>query len=181
MFAYVTKTRISPRRASEFVKTYFSSDEIVNRTRIFVIGDDDWSEKTGNVSFFVEVSAFNRNYSVWQNQTQNSRTQDWRWQIFEYRINLTILHHSKYMLAKRASRIFCFNGLRQTITARENCEKIFSKNLTIDDFGKMTLLLGDYMSFPDNFKKLFNDGDSELKSIFKIDLIYHKLNHTIEC
>jgi len=44
----------------------------------------------------------------------------------------------------------------------------------------MTLLLGDYMSFPDNFKKLFNDGDSEFKSIFKIDLINHKLNHTIE-
>ena len=44
----------------------------------------------------------------------------------------------------------------------------------------MTLLLGDYMSFPDNFKKLFNDGDSEFNSIFKIDLINHKLNHTIE-
>jgi len=59
MFAYVTKTRIAPRRASEFVKTIFSSDSIENRTRIFVIGENDWNEKTGNVSFFVEISAFN--------------------------------------------------------------------------------------------------------------------------
>jgi len=59
MFAYVTKTRIAPRRASEFVKSYFSSDSITNRTRIFVIGEKDWREKTGNVSFFVEISAFN--------------------------------------------------------------------------------------------------------------------------
>ena len=66
MFAYVTKTRIAPRRASEFVKTFFSSDAIVNRTRIFVIGENEWKEKAGNVSFFVEISAFNQNYSVWQ-------------------------------------------------------------------------------------------------------------------
>jgi hypothetical protein len=65
-FAYISKTRIAPRRASEFVKTYFSSNSITNRTRIFVIGENDWHEKTGNVSFFVEISAFNQNYSVWQ-------------------------------------------------------------------------------------------------------------------
>ena len=74
MFAYVTKTRIAPRRASEFVKTFFSSDKIVNRTRILLIGEGDWSEKTGNVSFFVEISAFNQNYSVWQGQTHYSRS-----------------------------------------------------------------------------------------------------------
>jgi hypothetical protein len=73
MFAFVTKTRVAPRRASEFVKTFFSSDAIVNRTRIFVIGENDWREKTGNVSFFVEISAFNQNYSVWQGQTHYSR------------------------------------------------------------------------------------------------------------
>ena len=66
MFTHVTKTRIAPKRASEFVKTFFSSDSIVNRTQIFVIGEDDWGEKTGNVSFFIEISAFNKNYSVWQ-------------------------------------------------------------------------------------------------------------------
>jgi hypothetical protein len=58
-FAYVSKSRILPKRASEFVKTFLSSDMIANRTRIFVIGEGDWSEKTGNVSFFVEISAFN--------------------------------------------------------------------------------------------------------------------------
>jgi hypothetical protein len=73
MFAYVTKTRIAPRRASEFVKTFFSSDDIANRTRIFVIGEKEWSEKTGNVSFFVEISAFNQNYSVWRGQSHYSR------------------------------------------------------------------------------------------------------------
>jgi hypothetical protein len=74
MFAHVSKTRIAPERASEFVKTFLSSDDIANRTRIFLIGENDWSEKTGNVSFFVEISAFNQNYSVWQGQTQNTRT-----------------------------------------------------------------------------------------------------------
>ena len=110
MFTYITKTRISPKRASEFVKTHLSADEIENRTRIFVIEGDDWSEKTGNVSFFVEISAFNQNYSVWQGQTQNTRTQDWRWRVSEHRFNLTILHSSQYVLARRKSRIVCFNG-----------------------------------------------------------------------
>jgi len=73
-FAYVSKTRIMPRQASDFVKTLLSSDSIENRTRIFVIGENDWKEKTGNVSFFVEISAFNQNYSVWQGQTHYSRS-----------------------------------------------------------------------------------------------------------
>jgi hypothetical protein len=74
MFAYVSKTRISPQHASKFVQTFFSSDDIANRTRIFVIDENDWNEKTGNVSFFVEISAFNQNYSVWQGHTQYSRS-----------------------------------------------------------------------------------------------------------
>ena len=64
-FTKVTKSRIAPRRASEFVKTYWSSDVIANRTLVFNIDEDNWNEKTGNVTFFVEVSAFNQNYSVW--------------------------------------------------------------------------------------------------------------------
>ena len=48
-----------PERASEFVKMMLSSDMITNRTRVFFIDEDDFREKTGNVSFFVEVSAFN--------------------------------------------------------------------------------------------------------------------------
>jgi len=86
-------------------------------------------------------------------------------------------------LAGRTSRVVCFNGLRQTLTARENCETITSKNITIDSFGHITVLLGDHFSFPDNFEKLFNDDDSGLKSIFKIsviDKLFHKLDYTIE-
>ena len=92
MFAYVSKTRIAPRRASEFVKTLLSSDSITNRTRILVIGENDWHEKTGNVSFFVETSAFNQNVSVYESMNYHTRHQDWRWRISEHRFNLTIVH-----------------------------------------------------------------------------------------
>ena len=84
---------------------------------------------------------------------------------------------------RRRGRIVCFNGQRRTLTAKEKCQTIFSKNITIDDLGLVTFVLGDYFSFPDNFMKLFNDGDSGLKSIFKISLLpnsFHKLNLTIE-
>ena len=60
---------------------------------------------------------------------------------------------------------------------------MFSKNITIDHLGQITILLADYFSFPDNFEKLFNDGDSELKYIFQVSLLpnsFHKLNYTIE-
>jgi hypothetical protein len=142
----------------------------VNRTRVFVISEDDWSEKTGNVSFFVEISAFNKNYSIYESMSHHSRNQDWRWRLSEHRFNLTILPHSKYVLARLKSQISCFNGRRKTLSARENCEMIFNKNITIDHVGLITIKLSDYFSFPDNFKKLFNDGDSELNSIFKISL-----------
>ena len=60
---------------------------------------------------------------------------------------------------------------------------MFSNNITIDHLGQITILLADYFSFPDNFEKLFNDGDSELKYIFQVSLLpnsFHKLNYTIE-
>jgi len=60
---------------------------------------------------------------------------------------------------------------------------MISKNITIDHLGQITLLLADYFSFPDNFEKLFNDGDSKIKSIFEISLTanpVHKLNYKIE-
>jgi hypothetical protein len=60
---------------------------------------------------------------------------------------------------------------------------MFSKNITIEHLGLITVQLGDYFLFPDNFLKLFNDGDSGLKSIFKISLAdnpFHKLNSTIK-
>ena len=60
---------------------------------------------------------------------------------------------------------------------------MFSKNITIDHLGLITVQLGDYFLLPENFMKLFNDGDSELKSIFQISLAdnpFHKLNSTIK-
>jgi len=60
---------------------------------------------------------------------------------------------------------------------------MFSQNITIDHLGQITIELGDYFSFPDNFEKLFNDGDSELKYIFQMSLLpnpFHSLNYTIE-
>jgi len=42
---------------------------------------------------------------------------------------------------------------------------MFSKNVIIDYMGKVTLLLGDYFSIPDNFEQMLNDGDSEFDSI----------------
>jgi len=55
--------------------------------------------------------------------------------------------------------------------------------ITMDHQGQITIKLGDYFSFPDEFKKLFNGGDIELQSTFKINLMankFHKLNHSIE-
>jgi len=86
-------------------------------------------------------------------------------------------------LARQKSRIVCFNGWRRTLTVRANFEAKFSKNLAIDHLGQITIELGDYFSLPDNFEKLFNDGDSELKYIFQVSLLpnsFHKLNYTIE-
>ena len=73
-FVHVSKSRISPELASSFVKTILSSDTIANRTLIFSISEKEWSEKTGNVSFFVEVSAFNQNYSVYASQNEHTKT-----------------------------------------------------------------------------------------------------------
>jgi hypothetical protein len=87
------------------------------------------------------------------------------------------------VLARRKSQIVCFNGRRRTLTARANCEAIFSKNISIDHNGQISIELGDYFSFPDNYEKLFNDGDNKFDSILKFSFAgnpFHKLNYTIE-
>ena len=148
-----------------------------------MIGQDDWSEKTGNVSFFVEISAFNRNYSVYESMSHHTRDQDWRWRLSEQRYNLTILSQSEYALAKQKSRIVYFNGQRRTVSARENCEVMFSQNITIDHLGQITIELGDYFSFPDDFEYLSIDGEDKLSSSFQVSLLpnsFHRLNFTIE-
>ena len=40
----------------------------------------------------------------------------------------------------------------------------------MDNLGEISITLNDNFTFPDNFKKLFNDGDIDLKSIFNISL-----------
>ena len=40
-----------------------SSDTITNATRIFAIAKNSYTEKTGNVTLYAEISAFNQNYS----------------------------------------------------------------------------------------------------------------------
>ena len=60
---------------------------------------------------------------------------------------------------------------------------MFSKNITINYLGQITIELSDYFSFPENFEKLFNDGNNELKYTFQVSLLpnsFHKLNYTIE-
>jgi len=54
-----------PEKASEFVKMIISSDTVTNTTRFFEIDENAYREKTGNVSLFVEISAFNQNHSVY--------------------------------------------------------------------------------------------------------------------
>ena len=48
----------------------------------------------------------------------------------------------------------------------------------MDHLGQITIVLGDYYSLPDNFKKLFNDGDSLVNSIFKISLAPNKFRRS---
>ena len=45
-------------------------------------------------------------------------------------------------------RLICFDGVIRTLTVKENCQKIFSKNITINNLGYITVKLGDYFSFP---------------------------------
>jgi hypothetical protein len=55
-----------PERASEFVQTIISSDARTNTTQVFLIYKNNEREKIGNVTFFVEISAFNQNYTVFK-------------------------------------------------------------------------------------------------------------------
>jgi len=86
-----------PEKASEFVKIVFSSDMIANRTQVFAIAKDAWNEKIGNVSFFIELSAYNQNYSVYAGHTHYTRSSVWRWRRSESRFNLTILLKPDYI------------------------------------------------------------------------------------
>ena len=73
MFVHVTKSKIVPEKASDFIKMLLSSDKITNSTQIFKINENDDREKIGNFSFFIELSAFNQNYSVFELMKKNTR------------------------------------------------------------------------------------------------------------
>jgi hypothetical protein len=79
---------------------------------------------------------------------------------------LTILTETQYNSVVRKSHLVCFDGIRRKLTERKNCETIFSKNITIDHLAQISIVLGDYFTFPENLQKLFNEGDIKLKSTF---------------
>jgi hypothetical protein len=62
-----------PEKASEFVKIFTSSETVANATRFFEIDENAYREKTGNVSLFVEISAFNQNHSVYSSLAQSTK------------------------------------------------------------------------------------------------------------
>ena len=96
---------------------------------------------------------------------------------------MTILAQSQFELPDQNIRIFCFNGRKRTLTRKENCQSIYSKNITIDNLGYGTVELGDYFAFPKNFGELVNKNFSDSDSIFKISLAANqkkKLNYTLE-
>ena len=94
-FTYVSKSQIVPERASEFVKMRLSSDTVTNATRIFAIAENDFREKTGNVTIFSEISAFNQNFSVFNSMEKLNRRSIWRWRRATYGFNLTVVHPEK--------------------------------------------------------------------------------------
>ena len=64
MFVLVNKVFLRPRLASRFVKTTTqSSSKQLNDTRLFLIAANDGEEIVGNVTLFVELSAFNSDYT----------------------------------------------------------------------------------------------------------------------
>ena len=62
-----------PEKASDFVKMILSSNTITNSTQIYYIDAKNDREKIGNVSFAIELSAFNQNYSEFRSMKQNTR------------------------------------------------------------------------------------------------------------
>ena len=98
-----------------------SSNTITNNTQTFVIAENDWREKTGNVTFLIEISAFNQNFSVYERQSQNTRMQLWRWRRAEYSFNLTVLHSEQELYVPHARHHQCIDRRARIII--KNCEE----------------------------------------------------------
>ena len=59
MYVHVSEVKIQPTLAQNFLRYASSSESFANDTGIFTIEENDSFEKTGNVSFFIELAAFN--------------------------------------------------------------------------------------------------------------------------
>ena len=94
MYVHVSKVEIVPPKASEFFKTILSSGTHANTTRSFYIEQGDDREKTGNISIYVELSAFNCNFTRYATFHRSEREDFWRWRKAVFRKNLTIAHLS---------------------------------------------------------------------------------------
>jgi len=79
-----------------------SSDEFTNNTRVFVIDENNGREKIGNVSFFVEISAFNQNRSEFEHYSLKTRSQSWRWRVATHGFNLTIFNSMEELLESQS-------------------------------------------------------------------------------
>lgn len=73
MFVYVNKVSIKPERAHTFLKLNKSSGKHANTTYYFSVDENAYKEKTGNVSIFVSIAAFNTNYTLYKTFTSASQ------------------------------------------------------------------------------------------------------------
>ncbi len=57
---------------------------------MYKIEANNAEEVVGNVSFFVEVAAFNSNYTYYRTLPYASQQKSWRWRRHTYGFNLSI-------------------------------------------------------------------------------------------
>jgi len=136
----------------------FSSNTLTNSTQIFFIDANDTREKTGNVSLFIELSAFNQNYSVFELMNKNTRRQMWRWRRATYGFNLTIVHPEKELIESVSDNLckkrFIANYKKEIIIGNEKmniCNPNFSQNITMSKTALVSLRLGDFIIVRTNF------------------------------
>ena len=159
-----------------------SSDTITNATLVFVIDEDDGREKTGNVSFSVEISAFNQNHSVYASQAQSTKIQSWRWRVATYGFNLTIFHSMKELLESVSVNLcqkrIIANYKKKAQIGDETiniCAPNFSPNITMTRTGKATIKLTDTFLLPSDFEKLVKVNNTVIYNVFKFKVGQNKL------
>ena len=96
---------VRPRLARTFLKEKTASSKQMNDTHLFAIAASNAEEKVGNISFFVEVAAFNHNHARYKRMTYASRRKSWRWRTCAYGFNLSVLSPDPSWQAYRHQRI----------------------------------------------------------------------------